>query len=208
MHVTSYAILRLPVNNWMAEAIPYMISSLDVTNFDVVPSHASWSPGLAIIVHEKPALYSKVSVEDVGHWAVTCLLGDTSRNICEMWEVENQSFEMSTWSGGLWIIGIKRGRPCLLIRYTRNSPKLYRTIENKFQLLPGSRNPLLVVKSWSKMCRMSKTRPRYQERIPTVENKCKLLPGCWKCVLDVENRSKIGRVLETGPRLVSISEIV
>ena len=46
--ITSYSILRLPV---MTEAIPYMMSSLDsdVTNFDLVPFHASWSPRLAIV---------------------------------------------------------------------------------------------------------------------------------------------------------------
>lgn len=34
-------ILRVSVNNWMAEEIPHMMSGLNVTIFDAVPSHAS-----------------------------------------------------------------------------------------------------------------------------------------------------------------------
>jgi hypothetical protein len=96
----------------------YKMSSLDVTYFDKADveqqdircvhgdtnccafplNYASWSPGLAIIVYEKPELCSKVSVESRsfrrfayhhnrvkihGHRTGTCLSDDTTHNALE-----------------------------------------------------------------------------------------------------------------------------
>ena len=230
--VTSDAVLRLPVDNWMAETTPNMMSSLDVTNFDAVPFPCqSWLPGLAIIVHEKPGLCSKVSIETpcrlsqhqkckVGHWTGTCVLGDTSRKI---WEVENQSFQMMTkehLKRGYKSLGLK-GIDCVcqygipgmaqnhLGQYIE-SPSYWKCIEdpsNSLKRVPSRRKRVPAVARVENVtvCWMPKIGwkcPECGGRVPAVHVKCRSWGSTNKYAV-----LKTGPIVENASQLSSKEEL-